>query len=53
MASVRARTPADWRRGWGLKRGMKGGLLKTEEKTRARRRMAPAWASQPVPVGGS
>lgn len=28
---------------------MKGGLLKTEEKTRARRRIAPAWASQPVP----
>lgn len=29
---------------------MKGGLLKTEEKTRATRRMAPAWASQPVPI---
>lgn len=50
MASVRASTPADCRSGCGLNSGIRGGLLKTEDQTRATRRMPPAWASQPVPL---
>lgn len=52
MASVRTRTPADWRIGCGLNRGIKGGLLNTADQTRATRRKAPNWASQPVPGEG-